>query len=555
MPATAPAVLLRARHDAQTTLTAPLAPGQASLTVASAAPFAELPVGGLVLDATTGTHEVVSVDSLTSGLTYACTRGLDGTAAGGFTFPVGASVEVVQTAEHWRRLLRAWTEKLAGTVNAYEYGARADGVTDDTAPLQAALDAAAAAAGGGVVQLPAGQYRLTNTLTFGACVTLRGVHGGASVGLGQPKDAGTAFLWDGPEGVPMLRGTDVYQAQVEGITFDARAVPGVTGLQLVVGPAGGQAMACRLLGLNFYDCPTAILLTGSGPGARVQQLWIQNLHVRNDAPGLQDLGRGIVVLAPLAAHLLHVEHAAIQVVNVGVDLQSPVEQVELRRVVFGALGGPHAVGVRLGLATDPPSLPPVAVLLAICQSEGGTDDCYMLDLQGSPTTEAAIVLWGNRVDELWRVGHQRRIVSLGNYATEQAICSVPATTIVSIQDRLHGGTGWTVTPAVGLTVLQGASVQLATGTPFTGFLNATTVPSWGAIPALGSGTATVSVPGVLGGDTLVATPEAGLDSHLALAAAFVSAPDQVQLRLANLSPTLSVTPSAGRPWRIDSWRH
>src|ERR1043166_7582413 len=59
-------------------------------------------------------------------------------------------------------------------------GAKGDGVTDDTAPIQAALDAAGKA-GGGVVFLPPGVYKTTATLrcTFNN-VALCGA-GGASV--------------------------------------------------------------------------------------------------------------------------------------------------------------------------------------------------------------------------------------------------------------------------------------------------------------------------------------------------------------------------------------
>jgi hypothetical protein len=47
----------------------------------------------------------------------------------------------------------------AGTYNVANYGAKGDGVTDDAAAIQAAVNAASAA-GGGTVYLPAGTYRL-----------------------------------------------------------------------------------------------------------------------------------------------------------------------------------------------------------------------------------------------------------------------------------------------------------------------------------------------------------------------------------------------------------
>lgn len=53
------------------------------------------------------------------------------------------------------------------------YGAIGDGTHDDTAAIQAALNAANAA-GGGVVYLPAGQYKISSALTMYNRITLRG---------------------------------------------------------------------------------------------------------------------------------------------------------------------------------------------------------------------------------------------------------------------------------------------------------------------------------------------------------------------------------------------
>jgi hypothetical protein len=60
------------------------------------------------------------------------------------------------------------------------YGAVGDGVTDDTAAIQAAATAALAA-GKGVVFCPAGRYKFTSTLTFGSGVTLLGAGIGKTV--------------------------------------------------------------------------------------------------------------------------------------------------------------------------------------------------------------------------------------------------------------------------------------------------------------------------------------------------------------------------------------
>ncbi|HQK95682.1 MAG TPA: glycosyl hydrolase family 28-related protein [Armatimonadota bacterium] len=70
--------------------------------------------------------------------------------------------------------LAAGAVAAAGEINAKDLGAAGDGATDDTAAIQAALDQAGAA-GGGVVSLPSGKYRLDGHLTIPTGVTLSGV--------------------------------------------------------------------------------------------------------------------------------------------------------------------------------------------------------------------------------------------------------------------------------------------------------------------------------------------------------------------------------------------
>lgn len=69
--------------------------------------------------------------------------------------------------------------------NVKDYGAVGDGVTDDTAAIQAAVDAATAALGG-VVLLTAGTYNLANPVTIGTNVTVRGNSAIVKITTNQP---------------------------------------------------------------------------------------------------------------------------------------------------------------------------------------------------------------------------------------------------------------------------------------------------------------------------------------------------------------------------------
>lgn len=74
----------------------------------------------------------------------------------------------------------AWAALIGGAtmadVNVRDYGAVGDGVADDTAAIQASLDAAST--GGPVCYVPMGTYRLDGSLTVPNGVTLKGASGG-----------------------------------------------------------------------------------------------------------------------------------------------------------------------------------------------------------------------------------------------------------------------------------------------------------------------------------------------------------------------------------------
>jgi hypothetical protein len=93
------------------------------------------------------------------------------------------------------------------------YGAKGDGVADDTAAMQAALDAAAKA-GGGSVHVPSGTFLISHPLTYGAKVTLSG-DGKASRIANTTTRSGDTFMLrpkaNGQAGVTMQR-----------LTFDQR---------------------------------------------------------------------------------------------------------------------------------------------------------------------------------------------------------------------------------------------------------------------------------------------------------------------------------------------
>ncbi|WP_426152996.1 M10 family metallopeptidase C-terminal domain-containing protein [Pseudomonas sp. DC3000-4b1] len=104
--------------------------------------------------------------------------------------------------------------------NVMDYGAKGDGVTDDTRAIQLAINAAAKA-GGGEVRIPPGTFIVSGPNADGACVTLKNnVH---LVGFGQAETVlkladGSSANIDGIVRASALHNTS--NASVENLTVD-----------------------------------------------------------------------------------------------------------------------------------------------------------------------------------------------------------------------------------------------------------------------------------------------------------------------------------------------
>lgn len=149
---------------------------------------------------------------------------------------------------------------ILGAFNVRDFGARGDGTTDDTASIQAAIDACDAA-GGGVVYVPPGVYRV-NGLTIAAdpapsgfpdrvCrVSIKGAGPGASVlksngsGTVLARSDNQFFRWWGT---------------IEGLEIDGSDTAAV-GIDIDL------AARFQIADLHVHNCATGIRLKGANAG-------------------------------------------------------------------------------------------------------------------------------------------------------------------------------------------------------------------------------------------------------------------------------------------------
>lgn len=126
--------------------------------------------------------------------------------------------------------------KMRDAVSVKDFGAVGDGVTDDAAAFQLAINAVMALPGGGMIFVPAGTYLLGDTLIIEYSATEKAVN---LVGAGL----GSKLLWGGGSSKPMLHisatsgagfnsKTQIEKLQFYGNSYTGDTYSGVIGIQL-----------------------------------------------------------------------------------------------------------------------------------------------------------------------------------------------------------------------------------------------------------------------------------------------------------------------------------
>lgn len=314
---------------------------------------------------------------------------------------------------------------------AEEYGAVGDGVADDTAPIQAALDAALAV-GGGEVRLRERTYKITAGLTVGST----GVDGVRVVGTGVAGTTVTA-----PAGIAAFTLTGKWSI-LDGIKITCTDPAPASGAGVKIN-ANAQLCTLRDLAVSgFYDN----IDHESGTSSTLDNLYIINAHrygirVRNTS----NPDAGDHHLANLSIDTAHPAAAAVRIESSGGCKLSNVKVTN------------HAYGLDLqvadGVATS-------VLTVTGCSFELNTAACIRLGRSGTTGTYSEITITGNQLNG----GPTGQGVVIGAGCS---MVTIVANTLKGAADRtaisLNGGEKHVVTGNAFITWAK--AVSIAVGVP------------------------------------------------------------------------------------------
>jgi hypothetical protein len=221
-----------------------------------------------IIDVTAGL--VSSVNGRTGGVTglaeAADVPGIAETAA-----ETAVTAHVAATDPHGDRAWAAATFTVLGWANVMHYGATGDGVTDDTAAIQAAINAAS------VVYLPAGKTFVAAGLTPRAGTVLIG-GGAAGFSYQAPAPASmvaTLKLRDGANTHLIVGADGVSQVQLRNLRLDGNKANNASGDLIHLTAAAAQDTAWHIVDCTLDNAPRDGIHIGSGRQAiKVNRMWI-----------------------------------------------------------------------------------------------------------------------------------------------------------------------------------------------------------------------------------------------------------------------------------------
>lgn len=249
--------------------------------------------------------------------------------------PDVSAATVLAAGSTTARALSAWTSDWA---NVRAFGARGDGVTDDTASIQAAI-ASLTPANGGIVFFPAGVYLISGALVIPAAATGYTLRGCGKNATSIRTTHGTADM--------LTAGATAVLTSVEDMQFEC-LVARTAGSAIAF--TGTQQFALRRL--RFVDTYNIISLVNVGNGI------VDDIQV---AHGVRNINRGVYLQGAVDIRLTRMVFNGgalnLNAANSWLQIDSGCDTIEVDHLTFINSGG-TAKGILIQHSLSPASFAP-----------------------------------------------------------------------------------------------------------------------------------------------------------------------------------------------------
>jgi hypothetical protein len=197
---------------------------------------------------------------------------------------------------------RTVESKLQESVSVKDFGATGDGVTDDTAAIQDAIDAVNST-GGGEVYFPAGNYIISSGLTLYSNIRYQGAGTPALYPWPSNSYRATRITWNGAVSGSMVEAYNCFCILWDGISLignwessspNATSLIGIDVKTVGTGPESSQRNFFSNFSIN--DCKQGISITGTDVTSPNVDGWIIEKFI------IQNCDKGIYLDAPNSSY-------------------------------------------------------------------------------------------------------------------------------------------------------------------------------------------------------------------------------------------------------------
>lgn len=292
--------------------------------------------------------------------------------------------------------------------------------TVDTASVLAARDRG--------IRLHPGVYEINATIDVEEFGSLLGVWSGVGFSPTTPT-GGTVLKWVGAAGGTVVRVFGQQFVEIDGICIDGGGIDDMTGL-LIDSDNMPATRNLQLGKISIVRCGNPAVPNGVG----MQIGTSGTSDYQSDAITIERFelnynGTGLHALSGNALSICEIRSGTCYENNVGIFIEEG-GPITMKNVAFG--GGQGPAPAHIHLATQSP------MSLENCQGEDHTATADFLRVTGSASFAGPISLQSCIINRPIDIQATRRIVSIGNFYTNDMLLTADNSLVVSIQDAFLG---------------------------------------------------------------------------------------------------------------------